>query len=79
MEVHGGAEIHLQPKEKMHTAAVCEELQSVRRSHIGEFCGGLSSTGWDPYWSRGIVRGTSPEEKGEAETMCGEMTTDPIL
>lgn len=35
--------------------------------------------GGDPCWSRGSVRSPSPEKEGETETMCGKLTTIPIL
>ena len=31
----------LHPVEGIHTAAICEELQLVGRTHVGEVCGGL--------------------------------------
>ncbi|PKU41212.1 hypothetical protein llap_8481 [Limosa lapponica baueri] len=38
--------------EGIHTGAVCEELQPVESTHIGEFYGGLPSTRGTPCWSR---------------------------
>ena len=91
MDVHGGADIHLQPVEdptleqvdvpegdcdpmgdprwsslflkdcipwkghveRTHAGAVCEDLQSVGRTHVGEIHGGLPPVGGTPCWSRG--------------------------
>ncbi|GAB0195076.1 F-box only protein 31 [Grus japonensis] len=38
-----------------HTAAVCEELQPMGRTHTEEIHGGLSPVGGTPCWSRGRV------------------------
>ena len=64
--------------EGTHAGAVCEELQPVGRTHVGEVCGGLSAMGGTPRWSRGGVRSPPPEEEEAAETRCDELTTTPI-
>ncbi|CAM9249918.1 unnamed protein product [Bubo scandiacus] len=53
MEVHGGAEIHLQPVEdpRWMPKGGC----AVGGIHIGEFHGRLSPMGGTPRWSRGRV------------------------
>jgi len=37
------------------TGAVCEELQPMGRTHVGEVHGGLSPMGGTPRWSRYTV------------------------
>jgi len=44
----------LHPVEGTHAGAVCE-LQSVERTNIEEFCGGLSPVRGNPRWSRDRV------------------------
>jgi len=43
-----------------HNEAVCEELRSMGRTHVGEVCGDLSSVGGTTCWSRGRVGGVFP-------------------
>lgn len=47
----------LHPVERTLTAAVCEELQPVRKTHDREVHGQLTPMGWTPPWSRGRVWG----------------------
>lgn len=39
--------------EETHAGAVCEKLQPVVRTYVGEAFGGLSPTGGIPQWSMG--------------------------
>ena len=45
----------LHPVEGTHPGTVCEELQPVGRTHVGEVHGGLSAVEGTPHWSRGRV------------------------
>ena len=57
---------------------VTEGLQPVERTHAGAVCEELQPVGRTPRWSRGRVRSPPPEEEGAAETMCDELTATPI-
>jgi len=92
MEVHSGADLHLQPRqdptteqgdaseggcdpvgnlcwsrllagpvdhlmERIHSGAVCEELQPLERTHVGQVQGEQPPTGGIPCWNRGRVWG----------------------
>ncbi|GAB0208471.1 EH domain-containing protein 4 [Grus japonensis] len=39
--------------ERTHAETICEELQPMGRTHVGEVHGGLSPMGGTPHWSRG--------------------------
>jgi len=59
--------------------AVCEELQPVGRTHVGEVCGELSPMRRTFTLKQGqSVRSLPPEEEGAAETACDELTVTPI-
>jgi len=65
--------------EGAHTGAVCEELQPMGRTHVGEVCGELSPMRGTFMLEQGqSVRSPPPEEEGEAETACDELTTTTI-
>ena len=53
----------LQPGEGTLAGAVCEELQPMGRTHVGEVHGGLSPVGGTPWWSRGRVRSPRARRK----------------
>jgi len=58
-----------------HPEAVCEELQHMGRTHVGEFCGELCPVSGTFMLEQGkSVRSPLPEEEGAAETMCDELT-----
>ena len=65
VEVHSGADIHLQ---------LMENPTPEGMTHIGEFCGELSSVGGTPGW-----RTPLPKKDGAAETTCDELTTTLVL
>lgn len=56
--------------------AAREELQPMGRSRVGEVHGGLSPVGGPLGWSTG--RSPPPEEEGATETICEELSTNPI-
>lgn len=45
------------PWERTHAGTICEELQSMGRTHIGEVCGVT------PQWSRGRMRRKEQQRK----------------
>ncbi|RMC14249.1 hypothetical protein DUI87_09340 [Hirundo rustica rustica] len=59
----------LHPVEATHTAAFCEGLKPVGRTHIGHVYGGLTSLEWAPCWSNGRLWSPAFEEKAVAETI----------
>jgi len=63
---------------RTHTGAVCEELQPVGRTHVGEVWRTVSRER-DLMLKQGkIVRSPPPEEEGAAEATCNELTVTPI-
>lgn len=65
--------------ERIHTRAVCEELQPVERTHVIKACGGLSSVREKLSLEQGESVSAPPEEEQVAERICGELTTDPCI
>lgn len=68
----------LQPVERTHTGAICEELQAVGRTPAGEVNGGLSLVGGPQLEEGKRVRSFQPEEDGAAETRCEGLAAAPI-
>jgi len=63
---------------EMTHAGVCEELQPMGRTHVGEVLGELSPMGETP-GAREECEESSSEEEGVAEPTCDELTTTLIL
>lgn len=66
----------LGPMERTHTGAVCQELQPLGRTHMGEVHGGLFSVKVTSHRSRESVRNPPCKEEGARE--CDELTTISI-